>query len=129
MKNNGRRGYIAITSAILITILVLVIVSALSIASLFLRNEISNSYYKEISRAAAESCVQKALFSLSGNAGYAGGDSYSVASATCSVVSVARNGSLLSIKTQSSFKDAFTVLNVTVNASSNFALVGLEETK
>jgi len=61
------QGYIAITSAIVISILVLTIVLALSFSGFYGRTNIGNSYYKQISRALAESCVDSARLKIAYN--------------------------------------------------------------
>ena len=88
MKHLATQGYIAIMTAIIVTVLVLVMVFTVSIGSFLGRANISSSYFKERSRAFAEACVETARFRLSTNANYTGGETVPVASSTCTIVSV-----------------------------------------
>lgn len=120
-KNNlrGDGGYIAIMSAIIISIVVAVIVFVISMGAFLARANISAGYYKEISSSLAKACVQVALSKLAANGSYAGNETIGVASSTCRIISVtAPGGQQNVISAQGMFESSFTDLRVTVNSNS-----------
>ncbi len=124
-KNKG--GYIAITSAILISAMILLVVFVISTGSFLARLDISTSSFKEKSSSLARACVQKAILKLSQNGSYAGNETISVASDTCQIVSVVASGTIQKIiSTQGQFRSSFTNFKVTVS-SSTLLVAGWEE--
>ena len=59
-----QNGYIAVMSAVIISVLLLSIVAALSFSTYFTRFNIFDSFTKERSRSLAESCADYALLKL-----------------------------------------------------------------
>lgn len=116
-KNKSESGYIAITSALIIAGAVILLVSVMGLGSFLVRSSVSDSYYKDYSYALAESCVQTALFKISENSNYAGGENISVASDTCAIVSVAASGTYKVIRAQAAYQNAYTNLVVGANTS------------
>lgn len=122
----GASGYIAITSAIIIAALLIVIVFTVSLVTFLGLSGISDSYYKGKSRALAEGCVETARLKLATNSSYGGGETIAVGSDSCSIVSVTTSGSQKIIQASASYQGAPTYLKVTVNAS-DLSLVSWEE--
>ncbi|MFH0890959.1 MAG: hypothetical protein V1856_02925 [Candidatus Liptonbacteria bacterium] len=117
MKNKKQEGYIAIASALIISGTVILLVSAMGLGSFLVRNNISDSYYKERSYALAEACVQAALLRISENQAYAGGEDISVASDTCSIVAVESSSTYKVIRTQAVYQNSYTNLQVGASTS------------
>ncbi|MBI4084988.1 MAG: hypothetical protein HY432_00570 [Candidatus Liptonbacteria bacterium] len=108
----------AVTSAILISLMIMVVVFVISMGSFLARSNISTSSYKEMSLSLAKACVQKALFKLASSSVYAGNETITVASDTCRIVSVIASGTNEKvISTQAEINDSFTNLKVTVTSS------------
>ncbi len=125
-RYSDTNGYLAVTAAIIISIIIFLVVFTLSTGSFLTRLDISTSAFKEESAALARACLQMALFKLSLNSSYSGGETIAVASDTCQIVSVATNGSQKVISTQGQYQNSFTNLKATVNAA-DFSTIGLEE--
>lgn len=122
-----RGGYIALISMLILTAFILIIATTVALTSFLAQSAASGSYYKEVSHALAESCVQKALLSLAGNSDYAGGETVTVAgSDTCRILSVSTSGPSKVIQAQGSFQNAVTNMRVTVLAS-DLSITGWEE--
>ncbi len=120
-------GYIALTSAIFIGAMVLVIIFVISTGSFLSRVNISTTSYKEKSSLLARACVEEALLKLSQNSSYSGNETISIASDTCRIISIVASGTAEKvISTQAQFNSSFTNLKVTVN-SSTLSVVRREE--
>lgn len=122
------RGYVAITSAIIMGVVILVIIMTIGLGSFLNRSDISSAHYKGRSRALAEACIETARLKLAQNGSYGGDEIISVASDTCRIISVVPAGGQKIISTQSQYQGSFTNLRVTVNAG-NLSVVGWEELK
>lgn len=124
---SDKKGYIALTSAIFISVMVLVIVFVISMGSFLARINVSSTSYKEESLSLAKACVQEALLKLSINNSYSGNETISVGSDTCKVVSVVASGTAQKIiSTQAQFNSSFTNLKITIDSSA-LSVVGWEE--
>jgi len=110
------KGYIAITSAIIISLLLMAITFALSFSSFFGRHNVFDSQTKEISYALAEACAEKALLNLAQSSSYAGNETITVKSPdTCDILTVETAGSQKIIKTRAIFQKTTTNIKVVVN--------------
>lgn len=127
MKHAPQSGFIALISAIIITVLLLTIVSTASLGGFFGRFNILDSEFKDRSRALAEGCVDTALLRLANDPNYVGGaPPIPVGSDSCDVMSVESLGSSKVIKTKGEFQNAHTNLKVTVDATT-LLVAGWEE--
>lgn len=88
MTNNSESGFIALTSVIIISLLLITI--TIGSANSSYGNRFNGLAYenKIASSAAAYACLQYALARLSENEGYSGGSVVRVGPETCSVISV-----------------------------------------
>mgnify|MGYP001558748722 FL=1 len=110
------KGYIAITSAIIISLLLMAITFALNFSSFFGRFNVFDSQTKEISQALAEACAEKALLNLAQNSSYAGNETITVKTPdTCDILTIETNGSQKTIKTTATFQKTTTNIKVMVN--------------
>lgn len=134
--NIKQKGFIAITSAIVISVLLLAIAFALSFSGFFARFNVLDSEYKNRSNALAEACVDKALLSLALNPSFGGNQTVTVDSATspaiiCEIKEVSLAGSKYTIYTKGEFpqttaRKAVSNLKVIVHQS-NLSVVSWEE--
>lgn len=124
----SNKGYIAVTSAIIISFLVMAIAIALSFSTYFSRFNILDAQSKERSVAAAESCADTTLLKLAQNGSYSGNETITVAtSTTCTIGPIQTQGSQKIITTSSTVKQTVTIITVVVNASP-LSIVSWEET-
>lgn len=110
------KGFIAITSSIVISLVIMTVVFAVSFTGFFNRSNISDSYYKQISKFVAESCVETALLKLGLDPLYGGSEIRSVNSDQCEIKPVETPIGLplvRIIKTKSIIQGAVTNLKVT----------------
>jgi hypothetical protein len=114
MRLQSEQGFIALISAILISVLLLAITLTISFSGYFARFNVLDSESKERSSALAEGCADTAILdlSLSQNLPRA----VTIGSDTCTIVQETPS---LPIKTQASVNKAWTNLQVTVDADYN----------
>lgn len=120
------KGYIAISTAIILSILIMAVAGALGGYSFTTRNNIVDFENKHASYGAARSCLDQALLKLAEDSNYAGGEIFQVGEAECEVVSVAPSGPNSVIKARSQIRGATTNLQLTVD-SATLSTVSLEE--
>jgi hypothetical protein len=107
--SNG--GYIALTSVIIISLLLITIITALSSINYFSRYNILENEFKDRSSGLAEACVDYALGKIGSNSAYAGGECVVIGSDKCKIVSVSGNV----VVTQGVFQKSYTNLSVGYN--------------
>lgn len=131
LRKKGKAGFIALTSAIIISAILLVATITLSYSSFFARYGILESEYKERSSALAEGCVEVALLKLANDPGLIisvnSEPPITIGGNTCTIYSIENSGSYKIIKTQAIFRNAYTHLMVTVNPDT-LAIVSWLET-
>lgn len=125
-RNKHPRGFIALTSAIIISAMLLVVAASGSLTGFFSRMNIIDSELKERSSALAESCVDQALLELTNNPTFVGPKTVPVGGSTCVVQSVTTSGVQKTIKTQGVFNNYYTNLQVTV-LTSDLSVVSWQE--
>lgn len=130
LKNEN--GFIALTSAVVVAALLLVISFSLGMTGFFARFNTLETEYKEASLALAEGCVESARLKLVVNPNYAGNnESIAIGTLTCNVVSVGWNADPILIKTKAVFpqntsEKAVTNLEVTIDKN-DLSVVSWEE--
>ena len=111
-------GFIALITAILISISLLIIVIAVSFQGFAGRFAILESELKEESDFLAEACVQTARLKLLQDNSYTGDETITVGNKTCRIVDVDNTPlSNATIQVSASSSDAYTNLEVIVDAS------------
>lgn len=125
MNQSSNGGYIAIVSAIVISVLILAVTLTLGFTGFFGRFNILDAESKERSSALAEACADNAILKLSNDKDYvlvAADHTIAVGTDTCNIVSFSPNppriGSI-TIKTQAIVNKAYTNLIVVVDSSFN----------
>lgn len=126
-NQNSSQGYIALTSVIIISLLLITVSAALSSANYFSRFNILENEYKSKSYSLAESCVDFAVSRVIANAGYTGANELiNVGSDNCTVVSVSA-GYPKNIVTQAVYQKSYTNICAQINSSKN--IIGWKELK
>ena len=112
-KNNS--GFIALMSAVILSIILLLIATNLGMTGLYNRFNILDSELKERSSALAEACADTAILKLANNSGYTGGEIITVSgSDTCTIDSVVTAGTFT---LHANYHNSFTNLQVIVNTT------------
>ncbi len=117
-ESKGQAGFIALMSAIIISVVLLLLVTTGSLAGFFGRFNALDSELKERSFAAADACVDIALLAVANDPTYAG-NATSTLSATdsCYVGPVTSAGGQKSFETRSYFNNSYTNLAVSIDAN------------
>ncbi len=124
MKNNS--GFIALTSTIIISAILMTIAISLSLSGFFNRFDLLISEFKARSATLAEACVHRATLYLGTNPTYTGDVNLSVGDDSCTILPIEVSGGRDIIKVQASYENAYTFLKVTVDAST-FSTISWEE--
>jgi len=127
-KSHTDKGYIAITSAIIITILILAIVITISTTGYFSRFNILGLLSKDSSSALSEGCTDTALLELALDRDYAGATTTVVASTTCEILAIETNGDLKTVKTRATDNETITNTEVILDTT-DFTIVSWDEVK
>lgn len=122
-KIDTNNGYIALITAVLLSVSLLTLVVAVSFEGFFSRFSVLESEQKEHSAYLAESCVNTGILKIAQDTDYLKSTAQTIpmGSESCEIVSVS-NGSVFAsnrlIQAQGQFGDAFTNLAVEINPSS-----------
>lgn len=122
----SRNGYIALTSAVIIVMIIISIISALSLASYFSRSNVLTSEFKDVSLSLAEGCAEKALLKYSQDASYIGNENILIGTRQCAILPIETSGSNKIIKTKATVESVTSNIKVTVN-SADLTLISWEE--
>ncbi len=134
MKVSDKNGFVAITSAAIIAAILMAITLTISYTGFQARFNILNVEYKDRSSYLAEACVAAALLKLAADKGYIGGETVSISSFTCEILSLIPDSPIAGefmIKTKASFPQSGAdraVTNLVVTArSSDLKILSWEE--
>ena len=118
MKLNGKNGFIALGAVLIVTAFVLVLGTAVALTAFLGRAVISGSYYKEISRGLAQSCVQKAMLELATDPLYSGNEIIEVrAGESCEIISVTASSTDRVIRARAVFQDSYSSIQAVVDSA------------
>ena len=120
------RGYIAITTTIILSILMLILATSLGSINVLSRSGVADFYNKRTSFYVARSCLEYARLQLSLNLNYLGSESRQVGNFVCSLQLVETLGQNKILKARSQINGATTNLKLTINGST-LDTVSLEE--
>jgi len=116
-----QKGFIALTSAIIISVLLLAITVSLGFSGFFTRLNILDSESKERSVALAEACIDTAILKLANSTDYvlvSADHVIPVGTDTCNIISLAPNPSRsfpITIQTQACINKSVTNLEVIID--------------
>ncbi len=114
----SNRGYIAVTSAIIIAVLMLTIAGIVSFSSYMSRFNAFDAASKERSRAFAEACADRALLNIAQNPSYGGNETVALtASESCNILPVENQGAQKIIKTTAAVEGIVSDIRVAVTLS------------
>jgi hypothetical protein len=125
-KNRCKNGYIAITSAVIISILIMGFVFAVSFSGFFNRFNVLDSSLKETANNLAEACADAALLKLAENSAYSGNENISIDGYQCNIFQIETAANQKIIKTKAVVGSAVANFKVTVDAAS-LVVVSWEE--
>lgn len=116
-SNNKHRenGYIAIVSAVILTIVILTIAISFSSSNFLGRFDSGFFESKEATSAYAQGCIEYTLLKLSIDSGYAGNESVAIASSTCTIRPITTGGGQKIIQTYAIVDNKTTNLEITVD--------------
>lgn len=120
-----KSGYIALTSAIIVSILILAVILSLNFSAFFGRFNILASEYKENSLALAEACVEEALLKLAQNNSYSGDEEIAIGDNACRIFPIV-SGVQKTIQTKAVFQNAVSNLKVVLDPN-DFSVISWEE--
>src|SRR3990170_2245118 len=115
-KSNTRTGYIALTSILVISFLVMALVFAVSLSGFFLRENILDSYAKTVSAKTADACAYLALLKLVQNQSYQGNETIAVDAESCDISQIQADDDELQINVSSGSMGARTRIFITLDA-------------
>ncbi len=113
----GKPGYVALISAVIISVILMAIVFTLSFTGYFGRFNVLESEFKERGAGLAEACADRALLKLANNPSYTGNETLSIEGNLCTIQPIQSSPPNKIIKTQAVFHDSYTNLRVTVDAA------------
>lgn len=126
-KRENKKGFIALMSAIIISVILLLIITGSSFGGFYSRFNILESEFKERSSALAEACVDVAILNIVNNPSYTGDATTTVnAKDNCYVGTVTTSGGQKIFETRGIYSNSHTNLKVTVNSTS-FSITSVEE--
>lgn len=111
------KGFIALTSSIIISALILIIAFTLSLSTFFGRFNVLNAGFKEISYGLAEACADTALLKLAQNSSYGGNETINVDADTCLILPIESLTGQKIVKTKADFRGAVTNIKITASSS------------
>lgn len=129
---NHARGFIALVSIILISVVLLLTVVVSNFSNYVARYNIFNSELKGVSVGLAEACANIAILNLAKDFTYtvATAETHNVNGKACKIISVQPGGSGKIIKAQANFPSvngAYTNLQIEVQNTPSFGVVSWDE--
>ncbi|MBI4050590.1 MAG: hypothetical protein HY396_01295 [Candidatus Doudnabacteria bacterium] len=124
--NRKESGFIALMSAIIVSVLLIAITFTLSFTGFYSRFNVLDSEYKERSIGLAEACADTALLKKATDPAYTVPETINVGTDTCDIISVADNGTQVTIKTRAVFQKSFTNIEVVAN-SDDLSIISWDE--
>ena len=125
--NNLNRGFAALITAIILSLILIVVAIVMSQSGFLSRQILSESENKEKSAALAEACADNAILFTINNPLYAGGPPPIIIDGEqCEIYSVTHTPPIFTIKTRAEVKETVTKLKIIVD-DSNFTVESWEE--
>ena len=128
-NSKNKKGFIALMSVIILSVLLIVVTFTLSTSAFFTRFNVLNSEYKNISSNIADGCVDVALLNLINDHAYdPTNETVTIGTNTCTIVSITPLSSPRTIKVQSIYpetgsKRSYTNLEVVVTQTMSSMVV------
>lgn len=109
-------GYTAITTVIMLTLVLTVVSASIAFVSLYGRFSAAGATHKQQSRDRAIACLEEALLRLSQDNTYVGNESISLSTGGCTIELIAASGPNKIIETSATEHESVTRYRLTVNA-------------
>ena len=113
-------GFIALSTAIILSIILITVAVSLNLAGFLARGGIIDAQFKEESLALAEACADRALLDLANDKSYTSGETIKIGSENCKIRTIKKNTpapSKETIETIAAVNEAHTNLRIIVNSS------------
>jgi hypothetical protein len=120
MKNN--KGFFAVITAIVLSILVLMISVSLSLWSFNTRFNSLGLESKDKSWSLARGCIEEAIFQMRSSTAYTGSSTVTIGSSTCTILTITASGTGRVIQTEAAANNRTTNLQALYNSSTNSIL-------
>ncbi len=122
MRSHCIRGFIALMSAIVISAILLLSISASGFISFNSRFNIVNTELKARSLSAAEACVERAKLQIALDPAYSGNETMNASGGVCTIRSVTASSTERIILTQAVVRNAYSNIRAVIDANT-FAVV------
>lgn len=119
------KGYLAITTSIILTLIVVLVALALGVRVLLSRFDTENFENKKLSYFLSQSCLETALLKLSGGS-YDGNETVNIDGYQCLILPIEANSSQIIIKARALVNEKTTNFKLAVD-SYNLETISLEE--
>lgn len=116
MTNSNQKGFIAITTTMILSVILIVVATSLSFSGFFTRYNILDSELKKVSVALAEGCVDQALLKLATNSTFTFPETVKINENSCQIVNVTSGGYPKIITIKADYKHYITNLSVVVGS-------------
>lgn len=130
-KVKKQDGFVALTSVVIIAVILMAVTLSLSFTGFYSRFNILTTDYKERSFSLAEACAETALLKLALDTDYAGSETIAVEGHTCEILPISESAGEITIKTKAYFPASGaerTVTNLVIVAgSANLNIISWEE--
>lgn len=110
-------GYIALTSAIIVSVIVMAVTFSAGLSGAFNRFNALSAMDKEASGALAESCIGVALLRLAQDSGYGGDETIPIASTTCAILPIETAIGQKTVKARGTVQGSVTNIRAVVRTS------------
>ncbi len=115
--NLTRNGYIALTSVLIISIVIMAVTFTAALSGALNRFIVLRTEEKEVSSALASACVDMALLRLAQDDAYDGNETVPIGTETCAIYPFEHISGSVVIKTKASVQNAVTNLRVSANTA------------
>ncbi len=109
------RGFIALTSVLILSAVLLMLVVGTSIPAFYARMGALNAEWKAQSSELAQGCVGAVQLRLITTSGYTGGETISIDAASCVVSLIEESGSIQKFTASITYRQAATTLSVSLS--------------
>src|SRR3989344_4871014 len=124
IQKNYKNGFVELITAIILSLILIVVTVTLNRSSFFTRSAILEAEYKEMSSALAEACVDVAMLRIATTPGYSiSNDPIAIGDETCTIDSVAGDN----IQTSADVNGSVTRFEVIVDLSDDLAVISWNE--
>lgn len=125
-KSKTNSGFIALISAVIISVILLLMITNTSLTSFYSRSNILDYELKERATALSEGCADTAILRLIENPDYAGNETVPIGADNCSILSVTAAPGAKTILVTAAYKNYVTNLKIVLK-STDMSVVSWEE--